>query len=191
MVARIPWRIGLQCSMELLMYTIPLRDTVAGDALSMLCTSKMILHVADIGIRSPLASVRVLLSSNTELRFSIQMASTGPSRTNQICSPCTQRGRSMTITHSRKSCADWAFCLQRPQVSFEQGSRLIVSGWPFTEVSSENYWRDWTELNWTTYAVYFFVSNVCNSPALSAAILMNWLIDWLTDWLVSAEFRPQ
>jgi len=34
-------------------------------------------------------------------------------------------------------------------VSFEQGSRLIFSGWPFTDISSENYWTDWTELNWT------------------------------------------
>jgi len=32
-------------------------------------------------------------------------------------------------------------------VSFEQGSRVIFSGWPFTDFSSENYWRDWTELN--------------------------------------------
>jgi len=28
------------------------------------------------------------------------------------------------------------------------GSRLIFSGWPFTDFSSENYWRDWTELDW-------------------------------------------
>ena len=38
-------------------------------------------------MRSPFAKVRVLLSSNTLLRFSIHMASTGPSRTIQICSP--------------------------------------------------------------------------------------------------------
>jgi len=65
------------------MKTIPFLDTVAGDALSMLCTSKTILQFGAIGMRSPLASVRVLLSSRTELRFSIQMASTGPSRSNQ------------------------------------------------------------------------------------------------------------
>jgi len=65
------------------MNTIPFLDTVAGDALSMLCTSKMILQLGAIGIRSPLASVRVLLSSSTELRFSIQMASTGPSSNSQ------------------------------------------------------------------------------------------------------------
>lgn len=69
------------------MYTIPLRDTVAGDALSMLWGSKMILHWGDMGILSPLAKVKVLLSSSTLLRFSIQMASTGPSNTIQIRSP--------------------------------------------------------------------------------------------------------
>ena len=69
------------------MYTIPLRDTVAGDALSMLWGSNMILHWGDMGIRSPLARVKVLLSSSTLLRFSIQMASTGPSNTIQMRSP--------------------------------------------------------------------------------------------------------
>lgn len=79
--------IGFQSSTELLMKTIPFLETVAGDALSMLSTSKMILQFGAIGMRSPLASVRVLLSSSTELRFSIQMASTGPSSSNQTCSP--------------------------------------------------------------------------------------------------------
>lgn len=60
---------------------------VAGDALSMLCGSKKILQVGDIDKRSPLANVSVLLSSRTELRFSIQILSTGPSRTSQMCSP--------------------------------------------------------------------------------------------------------
>ena len=61
-------------------------DTVAGDALSILCGSKIILQFGAIGIRSPLASVSVLLSSNTEFKFSIQIASTGPSKTIQTCS---------------------------------------------------------------------------------------------------------
>ena len=72
-----------------LMYTIPLRETVAGEALSMLCGSNTTLHWGDMGMRSPLASVSVLLSSSTLFRFSIHMASTGPSRTIQICSPTT------------------------------------------------------------------------------------------------------
>lgn len=53
----------------------------------MLCGSKIILQVGAIESLSPLAKVRVLLSSRTELRFSIQMLSTGPSRTNQTYSP--------------------------------------------------------------------------------------------------------
>lgn len=80
-------RIGLQLSTEELMKTMPLRETVAGEALSMLCGSKTILQLGAMGIRSPLASVSVRLSSSTEFRFSIQMASTGPSRTIQMCSP--------------------------------------------------------------------------------------------------------
>lgn len=69
------------------MNTMPLRETVAGEALSMLCGSKTTLQLGAMGIRSPFASVSVLLSSKTEFRFSIQMASTGPSRTIQMCSP--------------------------------------------------------------------------------------------------------
>lgn len=69
------------------MNTIPLRETVAGDALSMLCGSKATLQFGAMGMRSPLASVRVLLSSKTEFKFSIQMASTGPSKTIQMFSP--------------------------------------------------------------------------------------------------------
>ncbi|CAF3341878.1 unnamed protein product [Rotaria sp. Silwood2] len=59
---------------------IPQRDTVAGDALSILCTSNISLTFDAIDIRSPFANVNSLLSSNTELRFSIHIASTGPSR---------------------------------------------------------------------------------------------------------------
>lgn len=79
--------LGFQSKPDELIYTIPFRDTVAGDALSILCGSKIILHVGDMVKRSPLANVSVLLSSSTELRFSIQILSTGPSNTNQMCSP--------------------------------------------------------------------------------------------------------
>ena len=64
---------------------------MAGEALSMLWGSKMILQNGDMGNRSPLASVRVRLSSSTEFRFSIHRESTGPSRTNQMCSPLLVR----------------------------------------------------------------------------------------------------
>lgn len=70
---------------------MPFLETVAGEALSMLWGSKIILQVGDIGIRSPFARVNVLLSSNTEFKFSIQMASTGPSRINQTCSSENKR----------------------------------------------------------------------------------------------------
>ena len=45
----------------------------------------------------------------------------------------------------------WVYSSPHPSVavSFEQGSRLLFSGWPFTDFFSENYWRDWTDLNWT------------------------------------------
>ena len=83
----LPLRMGFQSNIELLMKTIPFLDTVAGEALSMLCTSKMILQFGAIGIRSPLAKVKVLLSSSTEFKFSIQIASTGPSSKSHTCSP--------------------------------------------------------------------------------------------------------
>jgi len=71
-------------------FLLPFLETVAGEALSMLWGSKMILQFGAMGIRSPLASVRVLLSSRTELRFSIQIASTGPSNTSHMCSPVNE-----------------------------------------------------------------------------------------------------
>lgn len=62
---------------------IPARLTVAGDALARCSTSKSSFMCEAIGTRSPLAKVKTRLSSRTVLRFSIQMASTGPSRTIQ------------------------------------------------------------------------------------------------------------
>lgn len=75
------------------MNTIPFLETVAGEALSILWGSKTILQFGAMGIRSPFASVKVLLSSRTELRFSIQIASTGPSRTIQMWSPIIRNNR--------------------------------------------------------------------------------------------------
>ena len=70
---------------------MPFRETVAGEALSMFAGSKIILVFGFIGIRSPLANVRVLLSSNTEFKFSIQIASTGPSNTIHMCSSANKK----------------------------------------------------------------------------------------------------
>lgn len=85
------------------MNTIPLRETVAGDALSMLCGSKATLQFGAMGMRSPLASVRVLLSSKTEFKFSIQMASTGPSKTIQMFSPRRIQLRKNKFLHAHTS----------------------------------------------------------------------------------------
>lgn len=74
------------------MYTMPILDTVAGEAFSILCTSNSSLQVGAMGMRSPLARVSVLLSSNTEFKFSIQMASTGPSRMRKMFSPAKEDG---------------------------------------------------------------------------------------------------
>ena len=62
------------------MKIIPVLDTVAGEALLRFSTSKTILQFSDIGILSAFAKVRILLSSKTVFRFSIQIASTGPSQ---------------------------------------------------------------------------------------------------------------
>mmetsp|Transcript_17846 Transcript_17846/g.51940 ORF Transcript_17846/g.51940 Transcript_17846/m.51940 type:complete len:256 (-) Transcript_17846:49-816(-) len=64
---------------------MPARDTVAGEALRRSSTSKLsVTFGLSIGMRSLFARVRILLSSMTVLRFSIQMASTGPSSTIQV-----------------------------------------------------------------------------------------------------------
>lgn len=75
---------GFQGRTDELIKTIPILETVAGLALSTLSGSKTNLQFAAITIRSPLARVKVLLSSNTEFKFSIHTASTGPSSTNLL-----------------------------------------------------------------------------------------------------------
>ena len=55
-------------------------ETVAGEALFKFSTSNKSLARLDICILSPLARVRSLLSSNTVFKFSIHIASTGPSK---------------------------------------------------------------------------------------------------------------
>lgn len=62
-------------------YTIPQRDTVAGEATARSCTSKSMRNSYLNLIRSELARQRVMLSSSTVFMFSIHRASTGPSNT--------------------------------------------------------------------------------------------------------------
>ena len=71
---------GSQYKSVSLTYTIPQRDTVAGDALSKFSTSKTSFTFSVIAILSLFARVRIRLSSSTVFRFSIQIASTGPSQ---------------------------------------------------------------------------------------------------------------
>mmetsp|Transcript_2367 Transcript_2367/g.7841 ORF Transcript_2367/g.7841 Transcript_2367/m.7841 type:complete len:207 (-) Transcript_2367:5150-5770(-) len=62
-------------------YTIPQRETVAGEATARSCTSNNMCILALSLMRSPLARQSVMLSSSTVFMFSIQSASTGPSKT--------------------------------------------------------------------------------------------------------------
>ena len=74
------WSTGSQSRSDADTKMMPARLTVAGDAFLRSSTSNMSLTVSAMGMRSPLASVRILLSSRTVFRFSIQTASTGPSQ---------------------------------------------------------------------------------------------------------------
>mmetsp|Transcript_22743 Transcript_22743/g.59236 ORF Transcript_22743/g.59236 Transcript_22743/m.59236 type:complete len:260 (-) Transcript_22743:777-1556(-) len=87
---------GSQSKSDALTNIIPARDTVAGDAFRRSSTSNMSLTLSVIGMRSPFANVRILLSSKTVLRFSIQTASTGPSQRIHVLS---LRARSLNFPH--------------------------------------------------------------------------------------------
>mmetsp|Transcript_19764 Transcript_19764/g.49722 ORF Transcript_19764/g.49722 Transcript_19764/m.49722 type:complete len:224 (-) Transcript_19764:1561-2232(-) len=62
-------------------YTIPTRDTVAGEAYSRSRTSKSMVVTGESLMISPEFRHSFLLSSSTVFMFSIQIASTGPSKT--------------------------------------------------------------------------------------------------------------
>jgi hypothetical protein len=65
-------------------YTMPVRDTVAGDALTKSSTSNiMVIHCVS-RIFWPLVRHNTLLSSNTVFMFSIHTASTGPSKADPL-----------------------------------------------------------------------------------------------------------
>mmetsp|Transcript_2468 Transcript_2468/g.8764 ORF Transcript_2468/g.8764 Transcript_2468/m.8764 type:complete len:208 (-) Transcript_2468:612-1235(-) len=79
------WTNGRQPSSSGGTYTMPQRDTVAGDATARSCTSKSMRIVVGLSLmRSPLGRHSVQLSSSTVFMFSIQMASTGPSNTTHL-----------------------------------------------------------------------------------------------------------
>ena len=72
---------GRQPSLCGSMKTMPQRETVAGDATARSIGSKIRFICGDIAMISPLIRQSFLLSSSTVFMFSIQMASTGPSKT--------------------------------------------------------------------------------------------------------------
>mmetsp|Transcript_1821 Transcript_1821/g.6195 ORF Transcript_1821/g.6195 Transcript_1821/m.6195 type:complete len:250 (+) Transcript_1821:8275-9024(+) len=67
-------------------YTMPHRDTVAGDATARSATSKIMFIKPCMAIISPEFRHSFLLSSSTVFMFSIQIASTGPSNTTHFLS---------------------------------------------------------------------------------------------------------
>ena len=65
-------------------YTMPQRDTVAGEATARSWTSKIMFMLALIWMISPLLRHSFLLSSSTVFMFSIHTASTGPSNSTHL-----------------------------------------------------------------------------------------------------------
>jgi hypothetical protein len=76
--------IDLHDKSSLIMYTIPQRETVAGEATFKSMTSNSILIDGVSFILSPFAKQSIMLSSSTVFMFSIHNASTGPSNTTQL-----------------------------------------------------------------------------------------------------------
>jgi len=50
--------------------------------------------------------------------------------------------------------------LRSPTISRSQFRTGLKTGWPFTDFSSENCWRDWTELNWTVVVIIIMKEKV-------------------------------
>ena len=67
---------------------MPQRETVAGDATARSSTSNMTRLVSASGMISPELRQSFLLSSRTVFMFSIQIASTGPSKTIHLMFSC-------------------------------------------------------------------------------------------------------
>jgi len=67
---------------------MPLRETVAGEATLRSSTSNMMRLFSAKGMISPELRQSFLLSSSTVFMFSIQIASTGPSKTIHLISSC-------------------------------------------------------------------------------------------------------
>lgn len=75
---------GFQPKSSTIIYTIPHRETVAGEATLKSITSNSILIDGSSFILYPFAKHSIILSSKTVFMFSIQRASTGPSKITQF-----------------------------------------------------------------------------------------------------------
>mmetsp|Transcript_66610 Transcript_66610/g.210908 ORF Transcript_66610/g.210908 Transcript_66610/m.210908 type:complete len:292 (+) Transcript_66610:2718-3593(+) len=84
-------------------YTMPQRDTVAGEATARSATSKIMFISPLIATISPLLRQSFLLSSSTVFMFSIQMASTGPSKTTHFRMSLVSRAMLRNSTASTPS----------------------------------------------------------------------------------------
>lgn len=94
---------GSQPSYSAVKYTIPQRETVAGEATARSITSKSIRIWGRSLIRWPLDKHSVMLSSRTVFMFSIQIASTGPSKTVHIFSSDCSCDAILMILEARPS----------------------------------------------------------------------------------------
>mmetsp|Transcript_66612 Transcript_66612/g.210916 ORF Transcript_66612/g.210916 Transcript_66612/m.210916 type:complete len:223 (+) Transcript_66612:2745-3413(+) len=88
-------------------YTMPQRDTVAGEATARSATSKIMLMTLDIWMISLFMRQSFLLSSSTVFMFSIQTASTGPSNITHLRSGLVSVAQSRNFLASTPSCHSW------------------------------------------------------------------------------------
>mmetsp|Transcript_36522 Transcript_36522/g.46037 ORF Transcript_36522/g.46037 Transcript_36522/m.46037 type:complete len:225 (+) Transcript_36522:1674-2348(+) len=95
---------GAQSKSVSLTKIIPARETVAGEAFTKVSTSNISFTLSVMGIRSPFAKVRILLSSSTVFKSSIQIASTGPSKMTHCKSEDVSRAHMRTIPAKTPSC---------------------------------------------------------------------------------------
>ena len=111
------------------MYTIPQRETVAGLATARSIGSKIRFIRLDIAMISPLTRQSFLLSSSTVFMLSIQIASTGPSKTSQKRWPDVSCAHWRKIVAKTPSVHSWDTSSNSPY-SRPSGTALgEITGW--------------------------------------------------------------
>mmetsp|Transcript_44665 Transcript_44665/g.112583 ORF Transcript_44665/g.112583 Transcript_44665/m.112583 type:complete len:249 (+) Transcript_44665:283-1029(+) len=116
-MSRYLWKIISNVSVSSLNQIMPQRDTVASVAYLRSCTSNITRTLLGSARRSPLGSVRILLSSSTLFRFSTHSGSTSPSKMIQCRICASPRTLSMILRRM------W---VNRPSVH----SRVVLSRLP-------------------------------------------------------------